>query len=275
MLRFEDLRVRDKQTLDRDFFNRRYRLIAESIGQIDAQLGVVTEATNRLVALGLSRINEVLGPALTQVQAAAENGFLVATSTTPLTLSVGLETTLLVDDTPARPLFAPTPYVVLSRQAEATADDWALLRIQDYNRANGGLAFEVVAISGDLASSEHADWTISASAGLAASILEAAIGVAETLTLAEGAATTAQSAAAAASQIIGNGPVASVNGKTGLVSLVMGDIPNLVTALGGKADSSHGHSIAQISNLQSTITAIQSSITALQAAISSPDGGSY
>ena len=38
MLRFEDLRVRDNQDLDRDFFNRRYRLIAESLAEFSDDL---------------------------------------------------------------------------------------------------------------------------------------------------------------------------------------------------------------------------------------------
>ena len=100
MLRFEDLRVRDNQDLDRDFFNRRYRLIAESLGDLNAQLARIRGATDNLVTLGLSRVNEVLGPALATATAAAENGFLVATSSTPLTVSVGLQTTFEIDDTP-------------------------------------------------------------------------------------------------------------------------------------------------------------------------------
>ena len=268
MLRFEDLRVRDQQTLDRDFFNRRFRLIAESLTQVDAQLATVSGATSRLVALGLNRVNEVLGPALAQAQAAAESGFLVATSTSPLTLSVGLEATLAVDNTSARPLFAPTPYVILSRQADDALDDWAMLRVQDYDRENGGLAFKVVAIHGALAGTEHTDWVISASAGLAQSILEVAAEVGATLAQAEEAAATAEAAAATAVQIIANGPVSSVNGKTGLVSLAMADIPNLVASIGAKADSNHGHAIAQVSNLQSTLTGLQSQITDF-------DGGAY
>lgn len=268
MLRFEDLRVRDQQVLDRDFFNRRFRLIAESLGQIDAGLATVSGATDRLVTLGLNRVNEVLGPALAQAQAAAESGFLVATSATPLTLSVGLEATLVVDDTPARPLFAPTPYVILSRQADDALDDWAMLRVQEYDRTNGGLAFAVVAIHGDLTGTEHADWVVSASAGLAQAILEVAAEVGATLTEAQAAAATAEEAAATAVQIIANGPVSSVNGQTGLVVLGMADIPNLVAAIGAKADSNHGHAIAQVSNLQTTLSGLQSQITNF-------DGGAY
>jgi len=78
MLRFEDLRVRDQQTLDRDFFNRRFRLIAETITKLNTGLEQVNDATDNLVALGLVRVNEVLGPLLAKVQAASQNGFLVA-----------------------------------------------------------------------------------------------------------------------------------------------------------------------------------------------------
>jgi len=109
---------------------------------------------------------------------------------------------------------------------------------------------------------------ISASAGLAQAILEVAAEVGATLSQAEEAAATAEAAAATAVQIIANGPVSSVKGKTGLVSLGMADIPNLVAAIGAKADSNHGRSIAQVSNLQTTLTGLQSQITDF-------DGGGY
>ena len=87
MLRFEDLRVRDRTELDRDFFNRRYRLIAETFSQLNDEVTALSKSSDSLVTLGLSRINEVLGPALIQVQLAAESGFLVAPSSTPLTVT--------------------------------------------------------------------------------------------------------------------------------------------------------------------------------------------
>ena len=268
VLRFEDLRVRDSQDLDRDFFNRRYRLIVESLNELGGQITSISTASDNLVMLGLTRVNEVLGPALAQVNAAAESGFLVATSASPLTLSVGLETTIVVDES-ARALFAPTPYVVLSRAAEGTIDDWALLEVQAYSRDNGGLAFKVMATSGDIAAAEHDDWVISASAGLAKSILEAAASVSETLVLAEQAAEDAADAAETAQAVLASGPVSSVNGQMGVVALGIGDIPNLTTALAAKADSNHGHGIAQVSNLQTTLTSLQTQINALA------DGGAY
>ncbi len=268
MLRFEDLRVRDQQTLDREFFNRRFRLIAENLAQVEDRLSTVTTATNRLVTLGLNRINEVLSPLLTKVQAASESGFLVATSSTPLTLTPGLTSTLVIDDTPARALFAPTPFVLVSRQQDDALEDWAMLRVQSYTRDNGGLAFEVKAVHGTLARTTHDAWVLSASAGLAPAVLEAAVAIEATLAEARQAAEEAEQAAASAASVIANGPVSSVNGRTGAVSLGLSDIPNLVASLGAKAESNHGHAISQITNLQATLNA-------LQTAAANPDGGSY
>lgn len=253
MLRFEDLRVRDQQSLDRDFFNRRFRLIAETIAKLGSDLEGVNEATDNLVSLGLVRVNEVLGPLLAKVQAASENGFLVARSSSPLTLTVGLETSLAIQDQAERELFTPTPYVLISRDADDTANDWAILRVQDYNRQNGGLAFEVMAVNGAIGDTEHDDWVVSATAGVAKSIMEAAVDVSNTLDVAEAAALSAQESAAAAAAVLASGPVSSVNGKTGTVTIAMSDIAGLVAAIASKADSNHSHSIAQISNLQTTL----------------------
>lgn len=254
MLRFEDLRVRDRQTLDRDFFNRRFRLIAETLAQLGDDVAAVNSDTDRLVTLGLNRVNEVLGPLLSKVQAASENGFLVATSTTPLTISLNLEATLEIDEA-YRYIFQPTPYVVLTRQVEGTPEDWATLYVQAYSHENGGLAFKVVQAAGNIGAGEYSDWVISASAGVSVAVLETAAGVEAALTLAEQAALDAQAAADVAEQVLANGPVASVNGQTGVVSLGMSDIPNLTTTLGGKADSNHGHQISAISGLQTALDA--------------------
>jgi hypothetical protein len=253
MLRFEDLRVRDAQELDRDFFNRRFRLIAETFGQIGQEVASVTGDTDRLVALGLTRVNEVLGPLLSKVQAVSENGFLVATSETALTITTGLQSTLAITDAAQRDLFSPTPYVLLTRQAEGTPDDYAVLRVEDFNRTNGGLAFEVILVNGGIGDAAHDDWVISATAGISVAVLEAATAVQETLTLAQQAAGEAAAAAATAEAILASGPVASVNGKTGLVVLGISDIAGLVSALAAKADGTHGHTIAQITNLQATL----------------------
>lgn len=267
VVRFEDLRVRDSQDLDRDFFNRRFRLLVEGLNELAGQITQISTASDNLVALGLTRVNEVLGPALAQAIAAAESGFLVATSSSPVTLSLGLETTLVIDDTPARALFSPTPYLVINAEGGAV-DDWAVLSVQSYNRENGGLAVEVVSLSGAIGAASHDSWVISATAGLSKSILEAAIELENTLALAQQAAANAASAAATAQAVLASGPVSSVNGLTGTVALGIGNIPNLTASLAGKADSNHGHTIAQVANLQTTLDSLQSQINTI-------DGGTY
>ena len=66
----------------------------------------------------------------------------------------------------------------------------------------------------------------------------------------------------ASQAVLASGPVTSVNGRQGVVVLGMSDIAGLVSALAAKAESSHGHTIAQVSNLQATLNAIT-------------DGGTY
>ena len=157
-LRFEDLRARDNQSIDRDFFNRRYKLIAEAIAAIADQVDGVAADSDNLVKLGLVRVDEVLGPLLAKVQAASQEGFLVAESATSVQLSVGLQTTLEVTAGWQRDLFQPTPYVMLTR-AGGGVDDWALFRVSEYNRDNGGLAGEIVATSGAVDAAAYSDWT--------------------------------------------------------------------------------------------------------------------
>lgn len=273
-LRFEDVRVRDDETIDRTFFNRRLRLIVEDTAALRARIEAIDAATDNLITLGLTKVNEALGPALAQAQAAAENGFLVATSSTALTLSETLETTFEIDDTPARALFSATPYVVVTRSG-ATLDDWAVFRVDSYDRDTGGLAGEVVSTNGNIGAGEYDDWIISATAGLAASLIEAMATMPGLIAAAEAAQQAAEDAAAAAETVLESGPVASVNGQTGVVSIGMSDIAGLVTALAGKAALSHAHTIAQVNGLQAALDALTAADAALTASLSVIDGGTY
>ncbi|MFO7805759.1 MAG: hypothetical protein R6V30_08850 [Paracoccaceae bacterium] len=253
-LRFEDLRARDNQTIDRDFFNRRYRLIAEAIAAISDDIEGVSKDSDNLVSLGLVRVNEVLGPLLTKVTAASEEGFLVAESATSVQLSVGLQTTLEVTAGWQRDLFQPTPYVMLSRQG-GSVDDWALFKVSEYVRDNGGLAGEVVAVNGVINAAAHSDWVISATAGIAKAVMETAAAAQVAIDDAEAAALRAEQAATDAEAVLDSGPVSSVNGQTGTVALAIGDIPDLTSTLGGKADSYHGHQIGDVQELQTALNA--------------------
>lgn len=65
----------------------------------------------------------------------------------------------------------------------------------------------------------------------------------------------ADDAAGSAQTVLANGPVSSVNGLTGIITFGMSELPGLVAALGGKATSSHGHAIADVSDLQTALNA--------------------
>jgi hypothetical protein len=55
--------------------------------------------------------------------------------------------------------------------------------------------------------------------------------------------------------IVEVGPVRSVAGRTGAVTLAIGDVASLQTALDGKAAASHGHAIPDMTGLQAALDA--------------------
>ena len=284
MIRFEDLRVTDTDTLDRLHFNRRYRLIAEALNGVDQQVALAKASTDNLLQAGLTRVNEVLQPALERVSKAAELGFLVATSSQAADLDVGGEGVIEVDDQGGRAVWAPTPYVLIApADGGAGVGDYAVVKAQSYNNENGGFAYEVAALGPDWQPGARSGWVLSASAGLAPNVMQAAADVSSAMTAINQAVTAAQDAAQAAEEVIADGPVSSVNGYTGIVSLGMSDIPGLNSALGGKADTTHGHTIAQISGLPAELdgkapashTHTIAQVSGLQGALDDIDGGSY
>ena len=273
-LNFSDVRAGSNDKLDLAFFNKRFRLFVEELTATAGRIDGIDSATDSLVNLGLVKVNEALGPALAAAQAAAENGFLVATSSTALTLSESLETTFEIDDTPARSLFSATPYVVVTREGASLAD-WAVFQVTTYDRDNGGLAGEIISTNGNIGAAEYDDWIISSSSGLAASLIEAMATMPGLIAAAEAAQEAAEDAAAAAEIVLASGPVASVNSQTGVVVLGMSDIAGLVSGLAGKAAISHAHTIAQVNGLQAALDAITASVTALETSLATIDGGSY
>lgn len=62
-------------------------------------------------------------------------------------------------------------------------------------------------------------------------------------------------------QQITSGAVDSVAGKTGVITLATADITGLDTALGGKANTSHGHAISDVTGLQIVLDAKASAST--------------
>lgn len=238
---FADFRVRRGEAMDQAFFDRRFRLIVELLGAFRSEIERQGASTDELVQLGLARINEILTPTLLHVQQAAELGFLVAVSNTEMELIVGQQPTFELT-AGTREMFTPTPFLTISRAAEGTEDAFAIARLLTYNKENGGLSVEIVSVTN--ISGVNEDWIISASSGLPMAVASAAVQVALDADQVAADRLVVEGIVAAVQE----GPVVSVAGKTGAVSLTIGDIANLVTTLAGKASTSHSHAAADIAS---------------------------
>ena len=238
---FADFRVRRGEAMDQAFFDRRFRLIVELLTSFKAEIERQGASTDELVQLGLARINEILTPTLLHVQQAAELGFLVAVSNTGMELVEGQQPTFELT-AGTREMFTPTPFLTISRAGVGAEDEFAIARLITYNKANGGLSVEIISVTN--VSGVHDDWIISASSGLPIAVASAAAQVALDADQVAADRLVVEGVVAA----IQAGPVVSVAGKTGAVSLTMGDIANLVTTLAGKAETSHAHAASAIAS---------------------------
>jgi hypothetical protein len=132
--------------------------------------------------------------------------------------------------------------LTISRAGVGAEDEFAIARLITYNKANGGLSVEIISVTN--VSGVHDDWVISASSGLPIAVASAAVQVALDADQVAADRLVVEGVVAA----IQAGPVVSVAGKTGAVSLTIGDIANLVTTLAGKASTSHSHAAADIAS---------------------------
>jgi hypothetical protein len=160
---------------DADELQRFFSDIARRLTRAENQEALIQAATRDLIEFGLQRVDENLGPALTKLEQAAELGFLVATSATSLTLATG-EAVFEITEGAQRDLFKPTPVLTITREAEGAESQYAVARLTSYDPETGGLVVDVQSISG--ISGAHDDWVISASTGLAPSIITFAATVA-------------------------------------------------------------------------------------------------
>lgn len=119
-------------------------------------------AIDEVAELGINRIDEVITPRINEVIQLSELGFLKATSTSTITLAEDQNRVFIITEGPERDLFAPTAFVAITRIA--TADDFAIARVLDYDRIGGALNLEISRVYGN--PGPHNDWEISASGGV-------------------------------------------------------------------------------------------------------------
>lgn len=199
---------------------RLLRAIEARLKPLEDQSGSLDEAIAAVRKVGLDRINEVLVPAIQLVFEIQSKGFLVARSSSSVTLADGNVLTLIVGEEQGRALFTPGPFTALTR--EANADDYAIVRTIDYNQTSGVYICEVLSFEG--AAGPHSDWVIGA---LAASTIagmtlrnqsiaarDAASGYATAADTARGLAVAAKGAAETAAGVAG-GHAAAANTSRG------------------------------------------------------------
>lgn len=244
-----ELDIDPRKSFSKDVVDKAFGYIAGKIRALEAFAPDWQEAVNNLRAFGLQRINEAIMPAYERVMALASFGFLKGDSTTPLSIEIGQALTLTIDGENQRDLFTPTEFVTLTRTS--TPADWAICRVASYDAASGQLHVKVEAA--EMAPGEHSDWQVTATAGSVAAAkallasTRAARDAAEAIRLATSAlrdsAAMASSAAIkaaedanAAALLIEGGPVASINKKTGNITLDITWIGGLSEALAAKAE---------------------------------------
>ena len=129
---------------------------------LEATADAYSVVMEEIRASALMRMNEILIPATEDIIEVTKLGFLLAPSSTPVTLSIGIHY-FIVDEGPQRNSFTPSPYVLVER--EANIDDYAIARVMDYVQETGDLVLQITAFHGN--PGPHSDWVISSTPGMA------------------------------------------------------------------------------------------------------------
>lgn len=203
------LGLKASDTFTYEVLVRLLRAIEARLKPLEDQTGSLEEAIEAVRKVGLDRINEVLVPAIQLVFEIQSKGFLVARSSSSVTLAEGNVLTLIVGEEQGRALFTPGPFTALTR--EANADDYAIARTIDYNQTSGVYTCQVLSFEGT--AGPHSDWVIGALAAStiagmtlrnqAAAARDASAGYAAAADAARGLAVAAKEAAEAAAGVAG------------------------------------------------------------------------
>jgi hypothetical protein len=195
-------------------------------------------AVDNITGLGIARVNEVLGPLLEQLQEAAQLGFLLAYATDFENTMVVGEPFGITINSEGFGLFTPTPWLTI--QDTDNQNNWGIVQLQSYDKTTGDLS--VIPISVHSPSTAGANWAVSASSGVLPATQAAMTSALAAQAAAEAAVTTINADMGDLSALVAaiqSGPVASVAGKTGVITLVEADIANLVADLAAKAALSY------------------------------------
>ena len=230
VINFKDFQVPPSGAiLDYLFFNLRFLNMCSAINGLAARQDSFDATSATLVQTSLDRINAVLGPLLTELQEAAQSGFLIANAEgLPVTLVLGTDIQFTINSHGSS-LFTPTPWLMAADENDVT--NWGLLSFTSYDSATGVLAGHCIYAT---KSQSSARWTLSCSAGVVPAMMDmlaqaqtassAAVAAQSGVTSQIGTLTSLIAAAA-------SGPVIEVCGYTGIVNLATADIAGLVATL--------------------------------------------
>jgi len=150
-------RVKPKDNLgDPEYWNRRFDDIDRRVSSNEDGLETIGGLTSYIEGLALNRLDLVLAPALDKITLVSEQGFLLAHSISSVTLDVNTTQTFAITDAAERELFAPSPYLTITRAANQT--DYAFAKLVSWNKVSGQLVVQPLQIMGN--PGPFTDWVI-------------------------------------------------------------------------------------------------------------------
>jgi hypothetical protein len=141
---------------DPEYWNRRFDDIDRRVSSNEDGLDAIGGLTAYVEGLALDRLDLVLAPALDKITLVSQQGFLLAHSTSSITLDTATTQVFAIPDDAERELFAPSPFVTIVRQANTT--DYAFAKLVDWNKVSGQLTLQPIQIWGS--SGPFDDWVI-------------------------------------------------------------------------------------------------------------------
>lgn len=148
------------------------------LAPLEEQLDIQKEVTDAIIARGLTVIEQELAPLVAQADNILEEstasltaklerfeqkvtgGTVICASNTSATLAndATLNLTIIASD---REFFAPTPFLSISRAS--TVANWAIAKVNSFNRSTGALSVTLEQVTG--AGGPYADWIITSLPG--------------------------------------------------------------------------------------------------------------
>lgn len=158
---FPELVFTDDEDFDATRLNQAMQVLDSRLRALEPFTPTWQAAVDDLRLVGLQRLNEAILPSYQRIQELSSLGFLVAESSTSLTLVENENVTFIINDGVKRALFTPTPFIVITRESVAT--DYAVAKKVSYDPTTGELLVTIKTVTGN--PGPFTDWWVGALAG--------------------------------------------------------------------------------------------------------------